>query len=141
MSKWERDVAGAAGVLAELFGFDEASDVADWAKEKIGASEAAIPKEPKSSGAVTLDPCAKCGVYVLPGNSHACASDLGERLAEEPKGETVPPVVGKAGRIFYCAFGPSGKFLGAFASPYQALDAAGDEGFTKRLHAADLPED
>jgi len=47
----------------------------------------------------------------------------------------------KDGPKFYCAWDGEGSYRGAFVSPYQAHEAAGEDGMVKVKRAHELPED
>lgn len=134
-SKTENDLAGVASLLGDMFGVSEIGNAMRKAGFKPPAPETAKKEEPS-----TLDKCEKCGVYVL-GKEHACSVDLAETLPAEPPSHSEIPRERSEGPTFYCAFTEAGKFVGAFVSPYQACEAAGSNGFTKRLPAGKIPKE
>ncbi len=132
--KTEKDLLGVASMLGDLLGIGGVSEAIEKATGGKIPKGAGAGKETPGDGK-TLEQCPKCKVFVL-GSEHACGVEA--RAAETspaPKSNDEPD----AGPHFYCAFDGAGKFIGAFVSPYQACEAAGGEGYTKRLAANKIP--
>lgn len=126
-NKVEADIVNAAKLVGGFFGL-QVGDAP--VQEAVNAARSHVGGIKGTDGVVVdYDECGTCHI-------HYDASKQCPNCGPPPAAPRKP----KTDTFFFCAWNSEGAYQGAFVSPYQAHDHAGEGGSVKRLRAEDIPE-